>query len=769
MGKYVGVRMVDLTPARAVRTMEPVVVVQYADGELTLFQRLVDKELWLFRGADSGDHHELSTLVDRLKWKRRRASVEETSKNMAVSLSKMMAIRNGFHRTPCAPDDARYADFVRRFAYEPTQDQEVSFRAVAADMINNTRPMDRLVCGDVGFGKTEVAMRAIYRAALSRKQVALLAPTRVLALQHLRVLRGRMPDVNVQLLRGGGKADALKVKEQLRTGECQVVVGTHALLQPTVTFGNLGLLVVDEEQRFGVAHKEKLKAVSSGTDVLTLSATPIPRTLQMSLSGLRDLSLMNSPPKGRKEVNVTVGQEDPAVMRDAISREVARGGQVFAVVPFVRDVGPTAARLEELVPGLRVIEAHGQHDDLEDRIDAFSAGRADVLVATTVIENGVDMPNVNTILVLSADRFGMSALYQLRGRVGRSPRQAFAFFMTNTSSITVEAENRLTYLQTFTALGSGYDLSRRDMEMRGYGTIFGSDQSGTADVGLDLQAAILAGAVARLTKEHILSTPEARLALGGPLEACGAEACGQELPASDNLGAVSLWEAKLAEAVLNGARLKRPADALRAFFAASSVDELERLLDDWRAQLRVTAAAPAPASGGVSLDVLVERLVRRSQCRILARRLGVHEARRVGAHVFFASRAIDKAKWKPMTAVVPEGLASHVAFDVKPAFAGAAEGAAAVGTMGVICLRDAASHAGASVATDDDVAVMEAVLQLLQPLARYADTMLDAAVAECDPDKDKEADQPPPTEKDAVTDEFVPSPVKRIKRRAKAG
>ena len=769
MGKYVGVRMVDLTPARAVRTMEPVVVVQYADGELTLFQRLVDKELWLFRGADSGDHHELSTLVDRRKWKRRRASVEETSKNMAVSLSKMMAIRNGFHRTPCAPDDARYADFVRRFAYEPTQDQEVSFRAVAADMINNTRPMDRLVCGDVGFGKTEVAMRAIYRAALSRKQVALLAPTRVLALQHLRVLRGRMPDVNVQLLRGGGKADALKVKEQLRTGECQVVVGTHALLQPTVTFGNLGLLVVDEEQRFGVAHKEKLKAVSSGTDVLTLSATPIPRTLQMSLSGLRDLSLMNSPPKGRKEVNVTVGQEDPAVMRDAISREVARGGQVFAVVPFVRDVGPTAARLEELVPGLRVIEAHGQHDDLEDRIDAFSAGRADVLVATTVIENGVDMPNVNTILVLSADRFGMSALYQLRGRVGRSPRQAFAFFMTNTSSITVEAENRLTYLQTFTALGSGYDLSRRDMEMRGYGTIFGSDQSGTADVGLDLQAAILAGAVARLTKEHILSTPEARLAFGGPLEACGAEACGQELPASDNLGAVSLWEAKLAEAVLNGARLKRPADALRAFFAASSVDELERLLDDWRAQLRVTAAAPAPASGGVSLDVLVERLVRRSQCRILARRLGVHEARRVGAHVFFASRAIDKAKWKPMTAVVPEGLASHVAFDVKPAFAGAAEGAAAVGTMGVICLRDAASHAGASVATDDDVAVMEAVLQLLQPLARYADTMLDAAVAECDPDKDKEADQPPPTEKDAVTDEFVPSPVKRIKRRAKAG
>ena len=327
IGKYIGIRMVDLTPAKNVRTFEPTVVVQYADGDLSIFQRLVERELWFYRSGDSSVQ-ELSTIVDRRKWKRRKATVEETSKSMALRLSKMMAIRNGFHRTPCAPDDERYMNFEQSFTFEPTVDQAKCFENVALDMINNTRPMDRLICGDVGFGKTEVAMRAIYRAVLSKKQVALLAPTRVLALQHLRVLRNRLPDVNVQLLRGGGKADASKIKEQLKTGECEVVVGTHALLQPTVTFGNLGLLIIDEEQRFGVAHKEKLKAVSSGTDVLTLSATPIPRTLQMSLSGLRDLSLMNTPPKGRKEVNVTVMVEDPVVIRAAIQQEMDRGGQV---------------------------------------------------------------------------------------------------------------------------------------------------------------------------------------------------------------------------------------------------------------------------------------------------------------------------------------------------------------------------------------------------------------------------------------------------------
>lgn len=263
----------------------------------------------------------------------------------------------------------------------------------------------------------------------------------------------------------------MKVKEALRGGSCQVVVGTHALLQADVVFDNLGLLVVDEEQRFGVAHKERLKIFASGTDVLTLSATPIPRTLQLSLTGMKDFSAMQTPPVGRKEVIVYTGQDGVAVessqavvagesgssedrrvllgdvIEHAIKHELSRGGQVFVVVPFVRDVPPTALRLRQLIPDLTILEAHGQHDDLEDRVDSFLKAEASVLVATTVIENGIDMPNVNTIIVLQADRFGISSLYQLKGRVGRSSRQAYAYFLTQNSSVTVEAEQRLNYIK----------------------------------------------------------------------------------------------------------------------------------------------------------------------------------------------------------------------------------------------------------------------------------------------------------------------------------
>jgi transcription-repair coupling factor (superfamily II helicase) len=326
-------------------------------------------------------------------------------------------------------------------------------------------------------------------------------------------------------------------------------VGTHALLQPSVVFENLGLLVIDEEQRFGVAHKEKLKVASSGTDVLTLSATPIPRTLQMSLSGLRDLSLLNSPPKGRLEVVVNVCKDDDIVMRDAINMEIERGGQCFVVVPFVVDVTPVCDRLKKLIPGIRLIEAHGRHDDLEDRIDSFTRRSADVLVATTVIENGIDMPNVNTIIVLQANRFGISTLYQLRGRVGRSNRQAYAHFMTNATSLSVEAETRLLYLKSMTALGSGYELSRRDMEMRGSGTVFGTDQSGAKDVGLDLQAVILKKAVDALKTELIIGVPESKIEIGLSIETEYITQIG-DMPSSEDVNALASWEANLAECII---------------------------------------------------------------------------------------------------------------------------------------------------------------------------------------------------------------------------
>ena len=349
--------------------------------------------------------------------------------------------------------------FDSNFTYVPTDDQIKCFEHIKHDMTSLTRPMDRLICGDVGFGKTEVAIRAIYRAVQAGRQVAVLAPTRVLALQHLRVLSLRMPEVNIKLLRGGGRSDSKIVKSEITDGTCEVVVGTHALLQSTVQFSNLGLLVIDEEQRFGVGHKEKLKAATNGVDVLTLSATPIPRTLQLSLTGLRDISVMTSAPKGRKEVKVHVDINNDngsgtnsdysineVMVIEALENEIKRNGQIFVVVPFVRDVVPMRKYLEELLPTLegRIMEAHGRHDDLEHRIDSFahlnydsdssdsSSGipNYDVLIATTVIENGIDMPNVNTIIIFRADHFGMSALYQLRGRVGRSTRQAHAYFIT---------------------------------------------------------------------------------------------------------------------------------------------------------------------------------------------------------------------------------------------------------------------------------------------------------------------------------------------------
>jgi len=324
-----------------------------------------------------------------------------------------------------------------------------------------------------------------------------------LALQHLKVLSNRMPDIKIELLKGGGGKESLKTKENIKSGACQVVIGTSAILQTSSVeaFENLGLLVIDEEQRFGVAQKEKLKLVSSGIDILTLSATPIPRTLQMSLQGLKDMSRMSTPPKGRLEVNVTVCNKiDSALIQRAVRAEIARGGQVFLVTPQIQFIPAICKLLGEILPDVKYTIAYGGMKDLEDRFDDFYSERqgSKILIATTVIENGIDMPNVNTIIVLDADCFGMSALYQLRGRVGRSTRQAYAYFMTNKTSLTVDSEERLTNLATFTALGSGYDLSRRDMETRGFGNIFGKDQSGAADVGLDLQSRILNKAVDEL-------------------------------------------------------------------------------------------------------------------------------------------------------------------------------------------------------------------------------------------------------------------------------
>lgn len=618
IGKFLGISNVDITPARSTRKWLPVVLVKYNDSLLSAYQKVAEKQFWFYRSS-SVMAYDLSPLLDTRKWRRRKANVEESSKSQALNLARMMAIRNSYHRIPYLQNCPLYDEFESRFPYTPTPDQIACFNAIENDMANNTRPMDRLICGDVGFGKTEVAIRAIYRAVLSNRQAALLAPTRILAMQHARVLRKRMPEVNIQLLRGGGTSSSSReIKDSLVDGTCQVVIGTHALLSPNISFNNLGLLIIDEEQRFGVHHKEKLKALTTGTDVLTLSATPIPRTLQMSLSGMRDMSLLNSPPPGRKEVITKAGVLSDTDILGAIEREIARGGQVFVVCPFITQVNEEFERLERILPShITMSKAHSQMDNLEEVIDDFLAGAYKLLIATTVIENGIDIPNVNTIIVHDAGRFGIGQLYQLRGRVGRSDKQAFAYFNPANGSLTIDAEQRLEYLQAFTALGSGYDLSRRDMEMRGHGTIFGTEQSGAKDVGLDLQAEILAAAVENIRHELIIAAPDTRIALGTKLEMLGVMKVGPMPEADDPMG-VSRWEGEVSRVILSSWKSQDANRLVQAFLSAASAAELKLLNEEWRKMYS--------GPDGV-LPGIVQELFARSAAKSSCRRIGITEVK----------------------------------------------------------------------------------------------------------------------------------------------
>jgi len=396
----------------------------------------------------------LSALGQR-RWFMRLESVRASTKQVAQGILRLYAERDEVIREPCSPDGDAFAKFEAAFPYAPTVDQQKCFEEVSRDMVHRQNPMDRLVCGespvppfslliyhaltdraplpagDVGFGKTEVAFRAIYRAVLQGRQVALLAPTTVLAAQHFRTLQKRMPGVRVALLRGGSSQTpgGARARGMISNGEVQVVVGTHALLSKSVLFKKLELLVVDEEQRFGVGQKERLKIMARGVDVLTLTATPIPRTLQMSLSGLRDLSTLRTAPPGRKEIETHVVKDDDRLVRGAIEREMGRQGQTFYVVPRIDMIEGAIARIARLVPSAKVAVAHGRVQKVDTVIMDFSAGGYDVLVATSVIESGLDLPQANTIIVMNPQYFGLAALYQLRGRVGRSPRQAFSFFL----------------------------------------------------------------------------------------------------------------------------------------------------------------------------------------------------------------------------------------------------------------------------------------------------------------------------------------------------
>ena len=502
------------------RIIMKAVKVKFRDGELEIPPSQAKRALKLYKRKEDVEAAYETVKLDGMRstrsWKRRKERAAKKVWAVATDLVKMYAERQQLTRTPCPPDDARMATFATGFPYAPTPDQERVFEEVRHDMVESQQPMDRLVCGDVGFGKTEVAMRAIYRAVCAGRQVALLAPTTVLAAQHYRLLLQRMPDVRVELISSLVKrkpAETAAIREGVATGDVEVLVGTHALLSPKITFHDLGLLVVDEEQRFGVRQKEKIKGASTNTDVLSLSATPIPRTMYMCLAGIRAMSTLATPPEGRLPVITSVQERSDAAVVAACREEISRGGQVIYIVPRIEMVDAEVSFLREALGGEAVVDfAYSGISQLEARVVDFTLGKTDVLVATTILENGIDIPNVNTIVVQATHLLGLSQLHQLRGRVGRAALQAYAYLMhPPRHELSDDAIQRLRVLQRETALGAGVGIAKSDLNMRGAGNLFGEAQkgsSGMADIGLDMYVEVLQRAMRYLEEKQRLGLPD---------------------------------------------------------------------------------------------------------------------------------------------------------------------------------------------------------------------------------------------------------------------
>ncbi len=430
--------------------------------------------------------------------------MKERIREMADALIKIAAERELREGRAVPPPAGIYDEFCARFPYQETEDQERSIGDVLEDLVKG-RPMDRLVCGDVGFGKTEVALRAAFVVALQGHQVAVVVPTTLLARQHYKTFTERFAGWPVsirQLSRMVSSKDATETRKGLTDGTVDIVVGTHALLAKTIQFKDLGLLIVDEEQHFGVAHKERLKQLKSDVHVLTLTATPIPRTLQLAMSGVRELSIIATPPVDRLAVRTFVSPFDPVVVREALLREKYRGGQSFYVCPRIADLSEIAEYLQAHVPEVKYVIAHGQmpSGELEDIMNAFYDGKYDVLVSTTIVESGLDIPSANTLIVHRADMFGLAQLYQIRGRIGRSKARAYAYLtVPQRKTLTANAEKRLKVLQSLDTLGAGFNLASHDLDIRGAGNLLGDEQSGhVREVGIELYQSMLEEAVSSL-------------------------------------------------------------------------------------------------------------------------------------------------------------------------------------------------------------------------------------------------------------------------------
>jgi len=463
--------------------------------------------------------------LDRLggaAWDKAKAKAREAIQEMAGELLKIYAARQVEEGYAFAPQDEMYREFEANFAFEETPDQDAAIEDVLRDM-ESKKPMDRLICGDVGYGKTEVAMRGAFKAVMDGKQVAVLVPTTILAQQHLETFRERFKayPLKVEMLSRFRSAKEQKaILEEVKKGAIDVIIGTHRLLQSDVLFKDLGLLIVDEEQRFGVSHKEKLKKYRAVVDIMTLTATPIPRTLYMSLMGIRDLSIIDTPPVDRLAIKTIVARFADEIIREAVLRELKRDGQVFFVHNRVQSIGAMAEYLQRIVPEAKIAVAHGQMEEkqLEKVMLEFMHGNSNLLLCTTIIESGLDIPNANTLIVNRADNFGLAQLYQLRGRVGRAKQRAYAYFLIpGEGAISAEARERLKVLQELTELGAGFRIATHDLEIRGAGDLLGARQSGNiAAVGFELYSELLEEAIRTLKGEELTERVEPEINLGIP-------------------------------------------------------------------------------------------------------------------------------------------------------------------------------------------------------------------------------------------------------------
>ena len=568
-----------------------------------------------------------TTLFRSKAWENTKNKVRKAIKKLAVDLLKLYAARSqrdGFSYPLDMPWQQELED---SFPYQPTTDQLKAVQDVKRDM-ESDRPMDRLVCGDVGFGKTEVAIRAVFKAVTAGKQVALLAPTTILTQQHYHTIKERFAPypIHVGLLNRFRTAEERRnIQKRLKSGELDVVVGTHQLLGKSVEFKELGLLVVDEEQRFGVNQKEKIKSLKTEVDVLTLSATPIPRTLYMSLSGIREMSLITTPPPSRRAIKTHLSPMNHETIRSAIRQEIDRGGQIFYVVPRVEGIEEKSANLREMLPGVRIAIAHGQmnESELEATMLSFSNGEADILVCTTIIESGLDIPRVNTILIEDAHRFGLSQLYQLRGRVGRAGIQAHAWlFYPKQRSLSEAARKRLRAIQEFTNLGSGYQLAMRDMEIRGVGNLLGAEQSGQMDViGFDLYMEMLENAINEIRGQEIPTVDDTQVDLQ-----LTAFIPGDYIPDID-----------------------QKMSAYRAIASAKTSEELVQVTAEWTDRY---GAIPSSA----------QQLIRIMELKLLAKKLGFSRIKPDGKQHVILETPMEEPAWKLLADNLPQILLNRFVY-----------------------------------------------------------------------------------------------------------